>query len=228
MKAVALILLCFGSTSLAQQIENNPLREIGTNVFDFTPLIQSFRHGEISDSPFLVAGRISQINAQGVEIVHDELRLGLSQEFNKEMLSADSSLLLKMTYAAQLLDKWRKGQLSAGEFMSLDLETRQIIDDEIQREKQDYVAVTVFVKNLPHNYLTFGKAIRVLALPIAVKTTDSESLPQFDYGNPISEDRNSFTNKFFVTARGYIKQQIPKKNNLGKTNAPAILNAGLH
>jgi hypothetical protein len=211
MKTVILIFFTFISTSFAQEITENPLRMVGTNIFDFTPLIYLFQHGEITSSEFLVSGQILQKNGNEVKIVHKELRNQLTDEFKKQMLFADPQVQLKMTYAAQVVDRWRNGQLSTGEFMSLDSSLREIIYDEIQREKNDFIEVGSFVKNLPSNYLHLGKSVKFFALPIGAS--------QYDYGTVVVGDANAFTNRFLVTIRGYIKPQTSK--NIGiKANVP--------
>ena len=216
MRPVIFFMLAVASVSLGQEIADNPLRIVGTNVFDFTPIIVTVQRKEIKDCPFWVAGKVAQINGGVTQVVHEELRNELTQEFSKEMLLAEPATQLKMEYAAQLLGRWRKGQLSTGEFMSLDAETREIIYDEIQREKEDYTEVAVFVKNLPPNFQVLGKSIGVFALPIAVRGKGPQSSGRwFDYGAPLSGDPNDFTNKYFVTVRGFVKQQMPGKSIQG-------------
>jgi hypothetical protein len=212
MKTSILIFFCFTSVSFAQEITENPLRMIGTNIFDFTPLIYALQHGEIANSDFLVSGRISQIDGNETKIVHSELRNQLSEVYAKQMLLASPGELLKMTYAAQLLEKWRKGQLSTGEFMSLDPESREIIYDEIEREKNDFVELSSFVKNLPTDYLVLGKNVKLLALPVGTS--------RFDYGLAVAGDANNFTNRFLITIRGYIKPRISKIVETNKINMP--------
>ena len=211
MKVLALIFSTCVSISFAQEITENPVRMVGTNIFDFTPLIHSIQRREVLSSGFLVSGQISQINNNEAKIVHNELRNQLTGEFKKQILMADSRKLLKMTYAAQLLDRWRQGQLSTGEFMSLDVETRGIIYDEIEREKQDFIEIGLFVRNLPAKYLIFGKQVRLLALPTGAT--------RYDYGVVVAEDANMFTNRFLVTVNGYMKPKISPKPESNKTNS---------
>lgn len=212
MRLAIFFLLALVSVSLGQGIADNPMRIVGTNVFDFTPLIVAAQNREIKDSPFLVSGKISEINGGVTQVVHDELRRELTGEFGKEMLLAEPATQLKMLFAAQLLDRWRKGHLSAGEFMTLDAETREIVYDEMQREKEDYIEVAIFVKNLPANFRVLGKSIDVFALPLAVRGNGPQSSGQwYDYGTPLSGTPNDFTNKYFVTVRGFVKRQMPKK-----------------
>jgi hypothetical protein len=223
-KVPILFFLFSALISFAQEIGDNPLRMVGTNIFDFNPLIQSFRFQQITNSAFLVFGRVAEVNNDVVIIVHNERRNQLTEEFSRQMLSSGSGGMLKMAYATSLLEKWRAGQLSAGEFLSIDPDMREIVLDEIQREKEDFVEIAVVVKNVPANYLAQGKQVRFLAFPLAAKTINAQS--QYDYGRLVLGNRESFTNKYFVTTQGYIKQRMPKKD-LVKTNELVVVHTNL-
>jgi hypothetical protein len=223
MKPAIVVFLLSIFTSLAQGVFDDPIRMVGTNYFDFSPLIGSFQRQEISSSSFLVFGEVTQIDGNSAQVIHKELHRQLTEDFKKQMLLASPSDLLKMSYTTQVLDRWRSGQLSAGEFMSFDGETKQIIVDEIEREKQDFYSVAVLVVNLPQNYLLAGKQVRLLALPIVTKPTEPQSLPKYDYGQTVNEATNNFAKYFFVTANGFVKKKIISVFENSKTNPPILL-----
>lgn len=223
MKITIVVFLLSIFTSPAQGVFDNPIRMVGTNYFDFSPLIRSFQRQEIPGSSFLVFGEVTQIYGNTAQVVHKELRRQLTEDFKKQMLLASPSDLLKMSYATQILDKWRSGQLSAGELMSLGGATKQLVVDEIEREKQDFYSIAVLVVNLPQNYLLVGKQVRLLALPIIAKPTEPQSLPKYDYGQPVNEATNGFAKYFFVTASGFVKKKTVFESEIQKTNSAILL-----
>ena len=190
------------------------LRILGTNIYDFTPIMQSLQKSGATSSPFLVTGEVFQINENGAHIIRKELNLHLSQEFAKELTLADPSKMLKMLYAEKRLDAWREGNLSAGEMMSMDVETKRIISEEIEREKNNFTYVRVLVTNCPNASALQGKQVQFFALPVGTYSfTDSannlSSIPRYDYGRIYVGETSNLT-VFVVSKGGIIKKESPQ------------------
>jgi len=121
-----------------------------------------------------------------------------------------------MMYAEKVMEKWRQGKLEAGEFMALDPTAKRIVFDEIEREKKMYINVRMFVTNCPAKYLVRGKQVRFFAIPtgthaVVDKAENAQSIPRFDYGQPVEKESGDFTNVVLVTARGIVKKESPQQ-----------------
>ncbi len=222
---IAILLLAAWLPSIAFSQEKTPLRRVGTNIFDFTPLIQSFRRGEITNSSFLVVGEVYQASEGSAYVVRKEFNRRLSTEFQREILMAGPAEQLKYLYVSQVIQ--RRDPLAAGEFLTWDPEMRQIYYDEIKREQDDYTYVRVYVTNCPDVHPYIGKGVRIFALPAGTYTftdaaNNSHSIPLYDYGHPYFGDTSNLT-VFLVTSTGFVRKETPQETAVKK----AAINAKL-
>jgi hypothetical protein len=205
-----------------------PTRRLGTNIFDFGPLMQSVQRGEITNSPYLVIGKVVEVTGNGIQIIRREpiltARKGannhLSEDFMREMLLAGPEKQLKYLFISKKLIQQQ--QVSSGEFMSWDSEMRQIYYDEKQREQEiydterqhsedSYIYRQIFVNNCPPDFAIHGKQVCLFALPVGTYTftntaNGSQSMPRFDYGQPYFEDVSNIA-VFLITKNGITRKQ---------------------
>lgn len=220
MKSVLTCLFVAWSINAFAQVQN-PLRQLGTNIYDFGPVFRSYQQREIVSSPFLVLGEVFQINDNGVHIIRKEPNFHLSDEFTKELMMADTGQALKIVFAENKLEKWRLGNLSAGEMMAMDPETRGIVLEEIEREKTFFNSVRVLVTNCPNASVLLGKQVAFFAMPVGTYTfTDSannvSTIPRYDYGQPYLGVVSNRT-VFLVTKAGIVRKQTSQE--LAEKNA---------
>jgi hypothetical protein len=211
MKTVLLLTFCWMAAASAQT-SDYPLRRFGTNIYDFTPLMQSFQRREIVNTPYFVTGEAFPAKGNSAQIVRKMLNKRLSQDFRKNLLLAGPAEQLKMLYAQKVIERWRNGQASSGEFLVLDPEMKRIVSEEIEREKEDYTYVRVFVTNCPAIYLIKGKEVALFAFPTGGST--------YNYGETFLGNSEKLPNVFLVTAQG-----IRKKETLQEVAAKKAITA---
>lgn len=218
-----LVIFFLGITLGSYSQDRGQLRVIGTNVFDFSPVIKSFEKQEITSSPYCVSGEVFQANDNGTHILRKVTNLGPSKEFSNELLQADTGMQLKMLFASKKLEQWRSGELSTGELMAMDPQTKQIILDEIEREKSNVTYVRILVTNCPNASVLLGKQVQLFAMPAGTYTfTDSENhlmtIPRYDYGLPYSGMTSNLT-IYLVTRNGLTKSETLQEAELKKLTA---------
>jgi hypothetical protein len=228
MKTILLVVTCCMACAPAIRASDFALRKFGTNVFDFTPLMQAVQRGEATNTPYLVRGDVSDTGENWAYVVRKELERQLSQQFAEDLLLAGPSEQLKMLSAVRLLEKWRQGRLTPGEFMAFDPAIKRIVFDEIEREKMNYVYIRMFVTNCPPQFRVRGQQVRFCAFPAGTHTfvdqaRNVQSIPRFDYGLPVENYSDDFTNVFVVTARGPVKKESPREAAAKKAAADAKL-----
>jgi hypothetical protein len=224
---LSLLVFVLGVFTPAYSQAQSQLREVGTNVFDFSPVARSFQKQEVTSSSFLVMGEVIQVNENGAYIERKVPNLQLSQEFTKEMMLAGAGQQLKMLFAEKELEKWRNGQLSTGEILVMDHDTKQYILDEIEREQNNFTYIRVLVTNCPNASVLQGKQVKFFALPVGTATfTDSEnnllSISRFDYGFPYAGATSNRT-VFLVTQNGFIKKESSQEAEAKKEAAVKTL-----
>jgi len=69
MKLAHLLTLAATLSGQAQTFTDHPLRRFGTNIYDFSPMIQLLQRGQATNSPYLVRGQVSSTAGDRVEIV---------------------------------------------------------------------------------------------------------------------------------------------------------------
>ncbi len=211
MKHVFLILMSVVCSSHSQSVTDYPLRRFGTNVFDFTTLIQSFQRGTQANTPYLIAGRVYPIEGTCAYVVSEKTELRVSQKFQRDMLLAGPGDQLRMLYVIQLLQ--RPHGISAGEFYALSPETKQLYLDAAERV---VTKIQVFVTNCPTAYLVQAKSVRFFAIPIGTASSydienGTQSIQRYDYGQPVTEDPKSLTNVWSVTTRGFVRVETARE-----------------
>lgn len=208
MKFIFLLLACSIYTASSQVVADYPLRRFGTNIFDFTPVMQSVRPGA-TNSQYLVAGEVLQTVGNAAHVVRQMVSVRISREFQKEMLLAGPGKQLQMLQAAQMVQ--RPGGISAGEFNAASPEVRRMYMD-AREQVVDYLRV--FVTNCPSGYLVPGKQVRLFAMPAGTYTFvdsqhETQSIPRFDYGHPLTGDSTPLTSVFLVTPGGLVRKETP-------------------
>lgn len=148
-----------------------PMRVIGTNVFDFSPVIRAWLQSEDPRAKrYLVLGTVKEVISGTAHVVREYT----SYQFCPPpgfVNYATSRDLLRLAGASSLASK---GEMSAGQLLAMDPSMRMMFEPvEVQAH--------YYLTNYPQALSLVGKPITVFAWPVRSKSGKSS---EFDFGRP--------------------------------------------
>jgi hypothetical protein len=189
--------------------EHVPLRLLGTNLMDFSPLIASVLKEEGSRSGFLLKGTVSRV-ADYVFIKRD---LGVVMRVKGDLLSASGGDLLRMMSLNKMIEH-SNGKLSAGQYYALDPTSRSYLVPEQQTEM-------VVLTNCPGDLKVVGREVFLFAWPCGLRATGGKGgqsvLPCFDFGTKFTGELKDYSFFLQISPMG----GIVRKPLTNVTNAAA-------
>ena len=207
---ILLLIVVLAQTTVAQVVVDYPQRRFGTNIFDFSPVMQRVQQGA-TNTPYLITGEVFDADGSSAQVVRKKISVRINRAFQRQLLLAGPGELLQMLQVSQMVQ--RKGGVSAGEFYSMSPSIRQMYMDATE-QVVDYVRV--LVTNCPPVYLVPGKQVRLFAMPTGTYSyTDSagrqQTIPCYNYGQPLVGQTTISTNVYLVTDRGFVRKETPEE-----------------
>jgi hypothetical protein len=195
-------------------VTDYPLRIFGSNVYDFSAVMQPGQPEEAKQTIFMVSGRVFRAGVGWAEIIRrkPDAPVHMNEEWRRNFLLAGPAEQLRRLYAHQVIERMQKGKVSAGELNALDPEMKQLVYEGSHQLETDLDRdyARVFVTNCPAAYCVREKQVRFCAMPVGGGLT-TDSSPRYDYGRPFVGDPRGLTNVFLVTNRGIVRKQTPEE-----------------
>lgn len=179
----------------------HPFRLIGTNLFDFTPIITEKLRPNPSPvaETYFLKGVIQRTHQEGVIILRD-LGYGYRYEPRIDLETTDTMDLLQTMAANSIASK---GEISLGHYLTMSPEMRRHF-------KQVRKTQEVLVRNCPSNLRRIGKPVELFAFPlgqvnVSPRQTNTQLIPCYDYGHAFTNDVPDDWSVTRVTTNGLVR-----------------------
>jgi hypothetical protein len=173
----------------AQALDQSYLRQVGTNLYDFSPLVLA-----PNQESYRVVGQVTKIFPQSIQVTrHIKQVVGITFQYRGpsagKLSRATTSDMLKMLYASSVASG---GEMSLGKYLSMGPEERQNF---IPVQKVEEKTEIFYLLNYPSD-VVLGSQIDCFAVP-----TSSRGF--WDFGKPFSGDVSQFKTVYHISSAGF-------------------------
>jgi hypothetical protein len=205
----------------AQTFSYAPLRVIGTNLFDFSPIIEA----SLSRNPptarvlskFRISGEVAKITPEGVIL---NCFFGYNYSVDKQrMLMGGTAEVLRGLSLQQMIDR-NGGTIDFANWMSMSPEARaSIIREPVYGE--------VMVANCPPERSTVGNSVSLFALNLGERMVPTggsagRAMPYFDFGSKFSGAVEQYPIIYKATTNGLVAIRTRATQGTTTTEAKEI------